>query len=135
MKLHSIPPLVIAQLLFLVAPAMACKHTPPEWQQRVQKHALAAMIGQQKHLTWSRDQPRGRNAPPPKTAQDRGCDRAGVHIRSLDTGADEGYEPFRGKCVGGLNTRDAADPGDGSARPGDESGHGTRVAGISCGKA
>ena len=58
MKLHSIPLLVIAQLLFLVAPAMACKHTPPEWQQRVQKHALAAMIGQQKHLTWSRDRNR-----------------------------------------------------------------------------
>jgi subtilisin family serine protease len=58
MKLHSIPPLVIAQLLFFVAPALACKHTPPEWQQRVQKHALAAMIGQQKHLTWSRDRNR-----------------------------------------------------------------------------
>src|SRR6478736_4750592 len=58
MKLRSTLLLLAAQLLFFVAPALACKHTPLEWQQRVEKHALASMLGQQKHLTWSRDRNR-----------------------------------------------------------------------------
>lgn len=46
---------LMAQIMFWAMAAHACNHTPLEWQQRVEKHAIAAMIGQQKHLTWIRD--------------------------------------------------------------------------------
>src|SRR6266849_3129807 len=52
----------IAALLFLglqtalgSLAAQACNHPPIEWQQPVRQHSIAAMIGQQKHLTWNRD--------------------------------------------------------------------------------
>jgi hypothetical protein len=47
--------LFILQIMFWATAAHACNHTPLEWQQPVENHAIAAMIGQQKHLTWVRD--------------------------------------------------------------------------------
>ncbi len=38
--------------------ALACKFTPLEWQQRVDRHATEALVGQRKHTTWSRDRNR-----------------------------------------------------------------------------
>jgi subtilisin family serine protease len=51
----ALPFLLAVQLVLCTVQALACKHTPLEWQQRVEKHAIPAMVGQQKHLTWVRD--------------------------------------------------------------------------------
>jgi len=46
-------------IVFLVCagalPSLACKFTPLEWQARVEKHSITALVGQKKHMTWIRD--------------------------------------------------------------------------------
>lgn len=39
-------------------PSQACRFTPLEWQQQVEKHGIAQFVGQRKHTTWARDRNR-----------------------------------------------------------------------------
>ena len=48
----------LALVVALAGVLEASSFTPLEWQQRVEKHSIASMVSQRKHLTWVRDQNR-----------------------------------------------------------------------------
>jgi len=50
--------LVFVEIGVAGPPAKASSFTPLEWQQVVEKHSIAAMVGQRKHTTWVRDRNR-----------------------------------------------------------------------------
>lgn len=50
--------IVLALLFGMSEASHASPFTPPEWQQRVEKHAVKSMVGHRKHTTWVRDRNR-----------------------------------------------------------------------------
>ena len=50
--------LIVGYLIVGILPAHACRFTPLEWQQTVDRHGISAYLGQRKHITWIRDQNR-----------------------------------------------------------------------------
>lgn len=57
-RILSVLIVVLGQLLVGVGVAQACRFTPLEWQQTVERHAIAGLVGQRKHTTWIRDRNR-----------------------------------------------------------------------------
>ncbi len=78
-------------------------------------------------------QARASNTYSPNTAEDHGFTGAGVNVAIVDTGVDDTHEAFKGKFIAGFDATNPSDPGDGSAHPGDDNGHGTHVAGSALG--
>jgi subtilisin family serine protease len=59
MRWTSIYSVSITTILVLTSFTVdACRFTPLEWQQPVEKHAIQGMIGHRKHTTWERDRNR-----------------------------------------------------------------------------
>lgn len=50
--------IILCEIAFEAPGASASSFTPLEWQRIVEKHSIAAMVGQRKHTTWVRDQNR-----------------------------------------------------------------------------